>query len=326
MSENYWSQMLSDPLPGRVAKPRLSGLTMVIDTGLPLSVMRDLLQTGAEYVDFWKFGFASSSVYPSEVIANKISLCQEYGVLAYSGGTSLEIAFLQGIWQKYVDAQWAAGIRVLEVSDGTIDLPLKVRRDMIRAAHAKGFTVLSEVGKKQPGRFLPVGEQSVLIQGDLRAGADYIIVEGREGGMGVGVYDTDGNVRENDVQALLNALGPLSTRLIWEAPLKKQQIYYVNTLSNRVNLGNVYPLDLVPLESLRRGLRSDTLSPSQYATEGISHDSGALNAIPQNPLPNAWTAGTSGNKDAWKKHPPRPTLWVDKEGHSPNDPPRRGKS
>lgn len=320
--------MFLDPLPGRVAKPRLSGLTMVMDTGFPVSVMRDLLQAGAEHVDFWKFGFASAAVYPPEVLVNKITLCQEYGVLAYSGGTSLEIAVLQGVWQEYVKALWEAGIRVLEVSDGTIDLPLKTRREMIRTAHARGFTVLSEVGKKQPGRFLPVVEQAGLVQGDLRAGADYIIVEGREGGMGVGVYDAEGNVRENDVQALLNALGPLSTRLIWEAPLKKQQIYYVNTLGNRVNLGNVHPLDLLPLESLRRGLRSDTLRPSLYASAGVSHDSGAQNVSPaSSPFSHVNESMQSSveNKNLLEKHIPRPTLWVNGEGRSPSDSPRHRK-
>jgi len=259
VDNTYWSEMITDAVPGRVEKPRIAGLTMVIDTGIPMSMMRDLLQLGADHIDFWKFGFASASVYPKERVMDKVSLCQEYGVLAYPGGTSLEIAIAQHVWKPFIVNLWEQGIRVVEVSDGTIDLPLKLRREIIRVAKKLGFMVLSEVGKKLPGAFLPVTEQSQMIQGDLNSGANYIIVEGREAGVGVGVYDNMGNIREDDVHALLDTLGPLSTRLIWEAPLVKQQTYYIKTLGNKVNLGNIKPLDVVTLESLRRGFRSDTL-------------------------------------------------------------------
>lgn len=262
MDQTYWTERLADVLPGRAEKPRIGGLTMVIDKGFPFTMMRDLFQLAATHIDYWKFGFASASVCPTERIMDKITLCQEYGVLAYAGGTSLEIAYVQGVWRDYMASLWEAGVKVLEVSDGTVQIPLKTRREMIRTARKTGFTVLSEVGRKSPGVFLPVGEQAQLIHGDLNSGANFIIVEGREAGRSVGVYDDDGNVRADDVDALLETLGPLGTRLIWEAPLTKQQIFYLNRLGNKVNLGNIQPWDVVTLESLRRGFRSDTLRPT----------------------------------------------------------------
>jgi phosphosulfolactate synthase len=254
-----WSNILNDVFPGRVAKPRISGLTMVIDTGIPLSMMRDILQLSSSHIDFWKFGFGSAAVCPADVMSAKVALCQEYGVLAYPGGTSLEIAVAQGIWKEYLDALWDGGIRAVEVSDGTIPLPLKQRRELIRTARKLGFTVLSEVGKKKAGVYFPVPTMAQYVQNDLNSGAHYVIVEGREGGKEVGVFDAKGNVREDDVQQLVEILGPLATRLIWEAPLSAQQVYYVSQFGHKVNLGNIQPLDVVKLECLRRGLRSDTL-------------------------------------------------------------------
>jgi phosphosulfolactate synthase len=304
----YWSEMIPDMLAGRVEKPRISGLTMVIDTGIPITMMRDLFELAASHIDFWKFGFASASVCPPERVADKVMLCQEYGILAYPGGTSLEIAISQGIWKEYLQSLWEHGIKVLEVSDGTIDVPVRLRREIIRTARKMGFTVLSEIGKKLPGVFLPVAEQVRLIHGDLNSGAHYIIMEGREGGTDIGVYDGDGNVKEDHVQALLNALGPLSTRLIWEAPLLKQQLYYVKKLGNKANLGNIKPLDVIALESIRRGLRSDTLRGAlglpDVPIERASGDGTDMG------LQSGWQADGSTRPSKYVAPPGKPKLWT----------------
>lgn len=276
---------------------------MVIDTGIPPSMMRDILQMTAAHVDYWKFGFASASVCPVECVTSKVALCQEYGVYAYPGGTSLEIAVVRGIWKEFLQSLWEGGVRVIEVSDGTIDLPLKTRREIIRTAHHMGFTVLSEIGKKVSGLFLPVARQVQMIQGDLNSGANYVIVEGRESGKGIGVYDHEGNVRERDVEALVEALGPLATRLIWEAPRKNQQIFYIQHFGNKVNLGNIPPLEVTALESLRRGFRSDTLrtaldiptaqEPDGTDEEGMTDTGGTMRGTAPPTAPKLWTDSTS---------------------------------
>lgn len=303
MNDTNWWEQLKDPLPGRVPKPRLSGLTMIIDTGIPLSMFHDLLQMASGHVDFWKFGFGSAGVCTPEAIHAKVSLCQEYGVNAYPGGTSMEIAVAQGVWKEYLEALWDGGIRVVEVSDGTIELPSSLRRSIINRAKNMGFTVLTEVGKKRAGSWIPIREQARMIRSDLQAGAEYVIVEGRESGQNVGVYETDGTVRESDVEALVKELGTQSHRLIWEAPLLAQQTFYVQKFGNRVNLGNVRPLDIVALESIRRGLRSDTLRLSVEDGELINAASLDISGEGQSPLEE-----DSDNKEL--KDSTGPTLWM----------------
>ena len=311
MQKKFWSELIDDMLPGRVAKPRISGLTMVIDTGIPITMMRDTLELAADHIDYWKFGFGSASVCPPQRVMDKISLCQEYGVLPYPGGTSLEIATVQGRWKEYVAALWESGVRVVEVSDGTISLPLRDRREVIRTCRKMGFTVISEVGKKLQGTFLPIHEQASIIHGDLNSGANYIIVEGREGGRDIGVYDKDGNPREEDVEALLERLGPLSNRIIWEAPLAKQQAFYISKIGNKVNLGNVKPMEVVSLESLRRGFRSDTLRevlPAEYTA-----------ASP----PAASEEENSQNLDYRRAVVQKPTLWGESQAPGRANPMKR---
>jgi len=274
---------------------------MVIDTGLTMTMMRDLFQLAAQHIDFWKFGFASASVCPPERILDKITLCQEYNILAYPGGTSLEIAYTQGIWQQYLAALWKSGVRVVEISDGTIDLPLRKRRELIRAAKKSGFTVITEVGKKIPGAALSFQEQAQLIQGDIVSGASYVIVEGREAGIDVGVYDEAGNVKKRDVEMLMELVGPYRTRLIWEAPLVKQQTYYLQEFGNQINLGNIKAADIIVLESLRRGFRSDTFR----TTLDISY--------PSNDAGKFRASGSEGAATTWPDREDstgRPTLWT----------------
>jgi phosphosulfolactate synthase len=305
LEQPFWSKMIPDPLNGRVDKPRISGLTMVIDTGQPITVMRDLFELAAGHIDFWKFGFGSAAVCPPERILDKITLCQEYDILAYPGGTTLEIMFTRGDWKQYMHALWRSGVRVIEVSDGTIQLPVSKRREMIREAKKIGFIVLTEVGKKLAGYSLGLDEQAQMILGDIASGASYVIVEGRESGIGVGMFDESGEVKQTEVDELIGLVGPYKTRLIWEAPLAKQQAYYLNNFGNHINFGNVRPTDIVALESLRRGLRSDTLRSAL----GYNADSQAA-IVDTKGSGNVGKASVSSQRQGG-----RPTLWNESLKH-----------
>lgn len=262
MDDLYWTELLKDVIPGRVDKPRISGLTMVMDGGIPVTHMRGILEVAADHMDFWKLAYGSAKVYPADRIQDKISLCQEYDMLAYPGGTAFEIAYAQGIGAEFLEALWHAGLRTVEISDGTIHLPTEKRREFIQRAKQRGFTVLTEVGKKDPALALPLSQQLTLMKRDIQNGADYVIVEARESGKGIGIYDDEGRIRQSDVDMLTNGLGPLATRIIWEAPLRNQQAALVQKFGSKVNLGNVSVNDVLSVESLRRGLRWDTMAPN----------------------------------------------------------------
>jgi len=146
----------------------------------------------------------------------------------------------------------------MEVSDGTVDLPLEERRRLIEMAREAGFSVMTEVGKKEAGQLLKPAEAIRLIQLDLEAGAAKVIVEGRESGRRAGLYDADGSIRTDDLEALLSGV-PDPSRLMWEAPLKQQQEAWIRRFGPNVSLGNIPPGDVLALEALRRGLRGDTL-------------------------------------------------------------------
>jgi phosphosulfolactate synthase len=259
VSGRAWDDLLCDPIPGRLAKKRTAhGLTMLIDTGLGLQETRDLVELAAPYIDYLKLGFGTSKLYPSHLLTEKIQLLKEQRIDVYPGGTFLEIAILQNKWQPFLERCLLLGMHTVEVSDGTITLPPKLRRLIIREAKSYGFNVFTEVGKKENGSALPVEVQLALIEADLEAGANKVIIEGRESGKAVGLYKEDGTLRRDDFDALVERVADPAD-LIWEAPLKSQQIELIQTFGPNVNLGNIHPRDAISLEALRTGLRSDTL-------------------------------------------------------------------
>jgi phosphosulfolactate synthase len=259
--------VLDAPLGGREERPRTSGLTMLLDKGLGLSATRDLLELGAPYVDWLKLGFGTAALYGSGLLRAKIALVRSLGVEAYPGGTFCEVAIHQGALTHYLDRCRALGFRWIEVSDGTIELPRARRAEAIREARDAGFQILTEIGKKD-GRRLPIEqmcEQTVL---DVEAGAAWVIVEGRETGCGVGLYDRDGCMDEAAMEQVLAEV-PDPGRLIWEAPQKRQQEHLITRLGPNVNLGNIPPGELLALEAMRLGLRGDTFRLALERSEVI---------------------------------------------------------
>ncbi|MGE5552868.1 MAG: phosphosulfolactate synthase [Betaproteobacteria bacterium] len=253
-----WEGIVADPFPGRSAKPRQRGLTIVIDKGLGLGETRDLLDLAGDYIDYIKLAFGTSALYDRQLLVTKIEAIRAHETGVYPGGTLLEVALLQGQLERFVEHARALGFTALEVSDGTLPLSREERARAIRAGCQAGLTVLTEVGKKDTSAQPPLAMLRDQIRLDLEEGATYVIVEGRESGKGVGVYDADGAVREVQLEDLVAGLTDPGV-IVWETPLKNQQEIMITRFGPDVNLGNIPPQDVVALEALRRGLRSDTL-------------------------------------------------------------------
>ena len=239
-------------LPARPAKPRATGLTHVLDKGLPAPQTHALLEAAAEFVDIWKFGWGTA--YLDRELDTKLALLTRYGVQACLGGTLLEIAWSQGCVEECLS--WAAdvGVPLVEVSRGVMPMPLADKARLIARA-ARSFTVLTEVGIKDPARQLDLGQWKDEVSHDLDAGAWLVIAEGRESGT-VGTYDASGEAIEEVIDAIVGVAG--NERILFEAPRKDQQAWCISRFGSDVNLGNVALDDIVNLEALRLGLRADT--------------------------------------------------------------------
>lgn len=256
--QKSWEDVIRMPIPGRSSKPRSHGLTMVIDKGLGLHALEDLLDTAGDYVDILKLTFGTSAFYDRKLLRKKNEKLRERDVEAMPGGTFLEVAVWQGVVRDYLVRARELGFSALEVSDGTIDIRPDVRADLIRRAREAGFRVLTEVGKKDPREALAMDVQHRQIAEDLRNGASQVIIEAREAGRGVGIFDQDGKTRLDEVEAVIAGVSDPS-RLVWEAPLKNQQQDLILRFGPNVNLGNVPPEEVLALEALRQGVRGDTL-------------------------------------------------------------------
>jgi phosphosulfolactate synthase len=240
-------------LPDRSRKPRLSGLTCVIDGGLPLTDVRAILDSAAASVDVWKLGWGSA--YLDAALDAKLELLRRHDVVACPGGTLLEVAAYQGRTEECLNWMAAQGFEQIEVSDGLGLLGEDAKAALIRRA-ATSFTVVSEVGLKRAGSVMPPAMWVELARADLASGAAAVIAEGRESGT-VGIYSDDGSARSEVVDALLDGVG--AERLVFEAPRKDQQAWLVRHVGTDVNVGNVAPRDVLGLEALRLGLRADTM-------------------------------------------------------------------
>ncbi|KUK41054.1 MAG: Phosphosulfolactate synthase [Clostridia bacterium 62_21] len=254
-----WQDMLVFPLRGRTRKPRSVGVTMLLDKGLGLAETRDLVGIAGDYIDIIKLGFGTSALYDDDILREKVDLVRQYQIDIYPGGTFFEIAVLQDKVSYYLRLAREIGFTAIEVSDGTINLAPRLRQAAIEQAANLGFTVLAEVGKKwvngESPDYRELAEQALR---DLAAGARWVIVEGREFGRNVTLFDSEGSLKEHALKEMQKHLGD-PDRIIWEAPLKKQQEALVEWFGPNVNLGNIPPREVLALEALRVGLRSDTL-------------------------------------------------------------------
>ncbi|HEY1820894.1 MAG TPA: phosphosulfolactate synthase [Trebonia sp.] len=244
-------------LPKRAVKPRTSGLTMVIDGGVPLGQFTDLVELGAEYIDFIKFGWGTSVV--TNCLREKIAVLDSYGIEFYFGGTLFEKFALQGRFDDYRRLLEEYSCRHVEVSNGTIEMPNAEKAGYIRKL-APDFSIVSEVGFKDPGRseMLPPSEWVASIKEDIEAGASIVTLEARESGTS-GIVRPNGELRYGLIEDVLNAGIGIDT-LLFEAPNTALQTHMITRIGPDVNLGNVPATGVISLETLRLGLRSDTLT------------------------------------------------------------------
>jgi phosphosulfolactate synthase len=248
-------------VPARSCKPRARGLTHVLDRGLSVAEVEGLLEVAGAYVDIVKLGWGTALV--SANLKPKLERYAAHGVPAVLGGTLTELAIRQGRVEGLIAWLRELGLRHVEISDGTIPLDGEVKTHLIRTLAAAGFTVLSEVGSKDAEHIMAPYVWVEQIERDLQAGAWKVIAEARESGT-AGIYRADGEVRSGLIDEIAHAVD--SERMIFEAPRKEQQVWLLQFFGSECSLGNIAPNDVLSLETLRLGLRSDTVE--RFALDG----------------------------------------------------------
>jgi phosphosulfolactate synthase len=239
-------------IPERTVKPREAGLTMVMDKGLSCREVEDFLEVSADKSDIVKLGFGTSSVTPN--LDKKIAIYREANIPLYFGGTLFEAYVIRGQFEDYKRLLDKYGMTHVEVSDGSIEISEEEKCGYIRSL-AKDFTVLSEVGSKDAEKIIPPYKWIAMMKAEIEAGAWKVIAEARESGT-VGIFRNSGEIRSGLIEEILQHI-PLDT-ILWEAPQKTQQVWFLKLYGHNVNLGNIAPNEVIPLETLRLGLRGDT--------------------------------------------------------------------
>ena len=246
-------------LKEREEKPRQKGITMVLDKGLGLETAESLMNISGDYVDYLKFGWGTSIVHEQDIIKDKVAMYKSHNITPYTGGTLFELAYMNDKLEEFFQEAHDLGFEAIEVSDGSTTISHDKKLECIESAKKDGFEVLSEVGKKDPGldKELSLDERIEYMQNELEAGSSLIIVEAREGGKNIGIYDKAGNAKEDEIDYILDNFD--GNKILRKAPNKDQQVFFILKLGNDVNLGNVSTDDITSLETLRRGLRGDTV-------------------------------------------------------------------
>jgi phosphosulfolactate synthase len=239
-------------LPERPCKPRESGLVMVMDKGLCLREAEDLVSASGDLIDFVKLGFGTSIVTP--MVREKIKIYQDANIRVYLGGTLFEAFVIRDMFDSYRHFIEKMGLDCVEISDGSMSMEHDKKCEYISIL-AKDFTVLSEVGSKESGILIAPNRWIEMMMAELEAGSYKVIGEARESG-NVGIYRPTGKAHVTLINKILSKVD--KDKIIWEAPLKSQQVWFINQLGSNVNLGNIAPTEVIPLETLRLGLRGDT--------------------------------------------------------------------
>ena len=239
-------------IPERHLKPREHGLTMVMDKGLSIQEVTNFLSVAHPHVDIVKFGFGTSFVTPN--LKEKIDVYNSFDIPVYFGGTLFEAFLIRDQFEDYISVCKEFGVSYMEVSDGSINITHAEKCGYIEKLTRHGI-VLSEVGSKDAAHIIPPYKWIELMRSELSAGSSYVIAEARESG-NVGIYRGSGEVREGLVQEILTQIP--EEKIIWEAPQKTQQLYFIELVGCNVNLGNIAPTEVLPLETMRIGLRGDT--------------------------------------------------------------------
>lgn len=226
---------------------------MVMDKGMGIADVNNFLSVADPYADIVKLGFGTA--YVTSNLKEKLEIYSKHNIPVYFGGTLFEAFLVRGQLEDYIAAMKDFGIKLVEVSDGSVSIPHEEKCGYIERLVKEGFTVLSEVGSKDASHVMPPYKWIEQMSAELSAGSSYVIAEAREAG-NIGIYRGTGEVREGLVQEILTKIP--AEKIIWEAPQKAQQLYFLELLGCNVNLGNIAPNEIIPLEAMRIGLRGDT--------------------------------------------------------------------
>lgn len=259
MLDLAWDSIIGGLIDNRSQKPREDGLTMVIDTGIGFTQLRDTLELAGHCIDHWKLAFGTSVFHSKSALQNKLALLAEHRILTMPGGTLLEVALIERHCRDYMKHAVSLGFTAVEISDGTIPMPAQRRKNIIHCAMVAGLIPITEVGKKDPRRQPSAEEAAEQALLDLENGAHWVVMEGRESGKAVGIYGEHGQIIDEALSTIVDMMGASAGKLIWEAPLKDQQAYLIARLGTNVGLGNIHPNQVLAVEALRCHLRFDTL-------------------------------------------------------------------
>jgi len=248
-------------LPKRSSKPRTAGVNMIMDKGLSLREAEDMIARSGDLVDLLKLGFGTSIV--SQNLKEKIKLYQNANIKVYFGGTLFEAFYVRGMLEAYLKLVDDMGLDCIEVSDGSIVIDPDEKCEVIHRL-SKNYRVLSEVGSKEEGILISPQKWIKMMRTELDAGSWKVIAEARESGT-VGIYRPNGTAHVMLINKILSKIK--SEDILWEAPKKAQQVWFIKNMGAEVNLGNIAPDDVIPLECLRLGLRGDTFF--QYLPDNI---------------------------------------------------------